>query len=414
MPIEGDLLLQPPDRELARMRKLTRFGLGRVCLGQFEPEGFGRRFDLGQVGGRTHFPLTCLRQLRARGLDGRAERAIARGELHLLPAPQFLPQAAIAACLRGLPLQHTALLLHFEDDVVDAGQVLLGGFELELGGSTPALVLGDPGCLFDQLPAIGGPGAQNLADLALLDHRIALDADACVHQQVLDVLQPADLAIDQVLALARSIQTAHQLNVANNERGLVLEESHGGRREQALGGHLGVDASNGMNVPVVVTIAIVPVAVAIAVAVAVALVPVPTLRLSGTARGDPTQLEADFGGGRRLACVASAEDHVFHAIAAEALRTLLTEHPREGVHDVALPAPVRTHDRGDPGIECQLGSIRKALEAGNLEAIQSHDVQVPFPCCNEKSRSHTGCGRIGCGSGWGRFGTVDCFSSRDA
>ena len=224
MAIEGDLLLQPPDRQLARVRELARLRLGRVGLRQLEAERFGGRLDLGQAGGGERFPLARIGQLRPRRVDGRAERAIPQRELHLLPAPQLFAQAAIAPRLGRLALQRAALLLDLEDDVVDAGQVLLRRFELELGGAAAALVFRDAGGFLDQLPAIGRPGAQNLADLALLDDRVALDANAGVHQQVLHVPQAAGLSVDQVLALARSVEPAHQLDVADDERRLVLEQ----------------------------------------------------------------------------------------------------------------------------------------------------------------------------------------------
>ncbi len=399
MSIEGDLLLQPADGELAGMSQFPRFGLSRIRLGQLEPKRFGRSLDFGEMSARARFPLARLRQLRACRLDGDAERAVPLGELHLLPAAQFLAQPPVAPGFRGLPLQRSALLLHFEHDVVDAGQVLLRGFEFQLGSPPAALVLGDASRLFDQLAAIGGSGTEDLTDLSLLDDGVALDPDARVHQQVLDVLQPADLAIDQVFALTGSIQPAHQLHVADDERSLVFEQCHCRRRENAVGSDLGVGLGHySLDVSVAVPVVALPVVAVAIPTVAIGLVAV-AAGLSRTARRDTTELEANFGGGRRFPGVAAAENHVLHAIAAKALRALFAEHPRERVHDVALPAPVRTNDRGDPGIECQLGSIGKALEAGNLQAVQSHDVQVPQPK-NEKAASHSGCGRIGCGSGW--------------
>ena len=97
--------------------------------------------------------------------------AVAPRELHLLPAPQLVAQPPVAPRLRGLPLQRAALLLHLEDDVVDARQVLLRRFELQLGGAAARLVLGDARGLFDQLAPIGRARAEDLPDLALLDDR---------------------------------------------------------------------------------------------------------------------------------------------------------------------------------------------------------------------------------------------------
>ena len=106
------------------------------------------------------FALTRCREVCPRALDGLAEDAIALRELHFLPAPQLLAQTLVAARLGRLALQRPALLLDLEDDVVDAGEVLLRGFELELGSAAAALVLRNPGGLFDELPPIGRTGAQ--------------------------------------------------------------------------------------------------------------------------------------------------------------------------------------------------------------------------------------------------------------
>ncbi len=74
--IEGDLLLQPPDRQLTRMRELARLRLGRIGLRELEAERLGGRLDLGEAGGGERLPIARIGQLRPRRIDGRAERAI--------------------------------------------------------------------------------------------------------------------------------------------------------------------------------------------------------------------------------------------------------------------------------------------------------------------------------------------------
>src|SRR5690606_30065623 len=138
----------------------------------------------------------------ARRLDRGVQIAIAPREQHLLPAAQLLAQALVAPRLGRLPLQAAALLLHLVDDVVDAREVLLRRFELQLGRAPARLVLRDARRFFDQLPAIGRTRGQDHPDLALLDDGVGLRAEARVHQQLVDVLQAAVLAVDQVLALA--------------------------------------------------------------------------------------------------------------------------------------------------------------------------------------------------------------------
>ena len=173
-----------------------------VRLGQLEAQPLERRLELGQRRGGGRFAQPRILEPGARRFDGLAEQPVAAGELHLLPAPQLFPQPLVAAGLGRLPLQRAPLLLDLVDDVVDARQVLLRGFELQLGGAAAALVLGDAGRFLDQLTAIGRAGAENLADLALLDHGVGLHAQAGVHQQVLHVAEAAVLAVDQVFALA--------------------------------------------------------------------------------------------------------------------------------------------------------------------------------------------------------------------
>ena len=94
--------------------------------------------------------------------------------------------------------------------------------------------------------------------------------------------------------------------------------------------------------------------------------------LPGHARRDAAQPQPHFGGGRRLARVAAVEDHVLHAVAAQALRALLAEHPGDRVDDVALAAAVGADDGGDARVEGELGAVGKALEAGDFETIQPH------------------------------------------
>ena len=78
-----------------------------------------------------------------------------------------------------------------------------------------------------------------------------------------------------------------------------------------------------------------------------------------------------------LAGVAASENHVLHAVAAQALRALLAEDPGQRVHDVALAATVGPDDGGDALVEGELGAIWKTLEADNLQTLKPHAVSVP-------------------------------------
>ena len=125
------------------------------------------------------------------------------------------------------------MLLHLVHDVVDAREILLRCFELELRGATTALVLRDARGFFDELTAIGRAGTQNLADLSLLDDGVGLHAESGIHQEVLDVPQPAGRAVDQVFTLTGAVEAAHQLDVADDQRNVILDgEGRAGFGEQ--------------------------------------------------------------------------------------------------------------------------------------------------------------------------------------
>ena len=151
--------------------------------------------------------------------DGLLEGVIPPREQDLLPATQLLAQATVLPRLGRLPLQRVPLLFELVDDVVDADEILLGRVELQFGGPPARLVLRHPRRFLDELPPIGRFGAQDLADLALLDDGVALDAHPGVHQEVLHVAQAAHVAVDQVFALARPVQPPRDFDVAQVGRG---------------------------------------------------------------------------------------------------------------------------------------------------------------------------------------------------
>ena len=119
-----------------RRRALIRFGLLDAQAAQV-------RFDFGDARRGRRLALARVGQARPRRFDAVGQLAIPAREQHLLPAPQLVAQPLVAPRLRGLPLQRAALLLDLENDVVDARQVLLRGFELQLRGAAARLVLGD-------------------------------------------------------------------------------------------------------------------------------------------------------------------------------------------------------------------------------------------------------------------------------
>src|SRR5262249_31518965 len=325
LPVERRLLLQPSDRQLARVRRFARRRRARVRLGQLEAQALERGLDRGQVRRGCRLARPGAGERRPGRVDRLAEQAVTAGELHLLPAPQLFAQPLVAPRLRRLPLERAALLLHLENDVVDARQVLLRGLELQLRRAAPRLVFRHAGRFLDQLPAIRRTRAQDLADLPLLDHRIRLDAETRVHQQVLHVFQAHDLAVDQVFAFPRAIEPPRQLDVADDRRILVEDRLLRRHLDDELAGRL----------------------------------PVPR-----HARRDARQPQAHLRRRRRLPPVAPLEDDVLHVLAAQALRALLAEHPGDRVDDVALPAAAGADAPGDAGADAKLRARGKTPAAG--------------------------------------------------
>ena len=240
----------------------------------------------------------------------------------------------------------------------------------------PRLVLRDAGRFLDQLTPIGRARAEDQPDLALLDDRVGLRAEPGVHQQVVDVAQPADLTVDQVFALARAIQAARDFDFARDRLNQLLGVGHrhaGGRRVQCRCRGRCRCATAVASVPLLVAVARCrcrdgwPLAVAVVAVRRVAGNAGPLTCLQHAAEPQP-----HFGGGRRLARVAAVEDDVFHPLAAQALGALLAHHPRDGVGDVALAAPVRADNGRHALVEGQLGAVGERFEAVDFETFETH------------------------------------------
>ena len=201
------------------------------------------------------------------------------------------------------------------------------------------------------------------------------------------------LAVDQVFALARSIQPPRHLDVAAAWQNSSTHRRSGRRRH-----------GRAVAVPVAVAIA------AIAVGRSRRCRPLGSCAL-GTASAHAAEAQPHFGGAGRLARVAAAEDDVFHLLAAEALGALLAEHPRDGVGDVALAAAVGSDDGGDASVEGELRAIGKGFEAGDLKAFEPHGMprhrsmsaartevlDRPMRCTGSRQRDGS---RRGCGTEW--------------
>ena len=91
----------------------------------------------------------------------------------------------------GLALERAELAAHLAEQVLEPGEVALGGGQPALGLLLALAVLQDAGGLLDDQAPLLGPGVEHGVDLALADDHVLLAADAGVGQQLLDVEQPA-------------------------------------------------------------------------------------------------------------------------------------------------------------------------------------------------------------------------------
>ena len=396
--IERELLLPSVDVELSRVRRFAGPRRRRFGFDELDAKAGEIGFDLRHARGGDRLALAGAGEIRARRFDRLRQLPVLPREEHLLPAAQLVAQLPVAARLRRLALQRAALLLHFKDDVVDAREILLRRFELQLRGASARFVFGNTRGFFDQLAPIRRTRTQDQPDLALLDDRVCLRAEPCVHQQIVDVAQPADPAVDQVFALAGPVQTARDFDFARDR----LDDRVGRRRERRREAEL--DAvrrrrrqRHGGLVPVRARVVAVPVSVAVAVCVAVAVPVMPVIvvlvvlgvvgvvarrgvhhrqRRLGDLLHEAAETQPHFGGRRRLARVAAAEDDVFHPLATQALGALLAHDPRDGVGDVALAAPVRPDDGRHALVEGEFGAVGKRLESVDFQALQAHPLPI--------------------------------------
>ena len=112
--------------------------------------------------------------------------------------------AAVAAGGVGLALERPQLAAHLAQQVLERGEVALGGGQPALGLLPAAAELQHAGRLLDDSRPVLGPGVEHGVELALADDHVLLATDAGVAQQLLDVEEPARHPVDGVLAVTAS------------------------------------------------------------------------------------------------------------------------------------------------------------------------------------------------------------------
>ena len=122
--------------------------------------------------------------------------------------PQLVGQRGMGPGGGRLAFERAHLAPDLPQQIAQALEVLLGGGEPSLGPLAPAPVLQDAGRLLDHRSAVLGTRVEDGAELALAHDDVLLTPDAGVREQLLDVEQPARLAVDGVLALTGAEQRA--------------------------------------------------------------------------------------------------------------------------------------------------------------------------------------------------------------
>src|SRR5208337_1437446 len=102
--------------------------------------------------------------------------------------------------------QRVHLPRDFLKNVIDASQVLACAFKPQLGQPLLGLETCNAGGFFNNRAAIVRLGAQQLPDALLADDGVTFRPQARAHENVLNVAQPAKLAVQQVFALAGAEQ----------------------------------------------------------------------------------------------------------------------------------------------------------------------------------------------------------------
>ena len=226
------------------------------------------------------------------------------------------------------------------------------GFELGFGQALLGLELGDAGGLFDDGAAVGGLGAEHLADAALLDDGVGVRAQADAHEEVLNVAQARGAAVDEVFALAGAIQAAADDHFAGMGVRLLL----GGALLAEWVRTFGLPASLRHRNPRLGSCG----------ASSVRLrETIPRRARQSDAADDGSgiaqnfagrlgqlgidQRQGDFGQAHGRALGGAVENAVGHTLGAERLVALLAQDPGDGVNDVGFAAAIWSDDAGEAG-----------------------------------------------------------------
>jgi hypothetical protein len=316
-------VLRPRRRELRFVVEGEKLVFGLRQMGEVLGDGQPFRLDVRLLGDQCgRFPRVLRLQLAVRGrqvlLLGEQAQVALRGRAEIQIAELGLV-ALVALGLLRLEFQGAQACLDLSDDVAHAQQVLAGRIHPSLGNLLLGLVLGDASGLVDEGAAVFRARRHDKTDAPLFDDGVGLRADPRAQEELDDVAQAAGNPAQQVFALAAAIVPSRD----HHFRGAGRPPGDPAGRHVARQGTC-IEGNGHLRHP---------------------------------------------GWTARLGAV---EDDVFHGAAAQVLGRLFAHDPANGVHDVRLSAPVRSHHTRDRIVEGQDRSINEGLESTDFEPLYPH------------------------------------------
>ena len=127
--------------------------------------------------------------------------------------PEVLHQRLVAAGFGCLALKGTDLAANLLDDILHAEQVCLSVFEFAQRFLFLGLVFCDSRRLLENRPAILGTAAQDQIDLPLLHDRVGAPSYASIHEELVNIAQPAWRLVEKVFASSVAKNAAGDANL---------------------------------------------------------------------------------------------------------------------------------------------------------------------------------------------------------
>ena len=245
--------------------------------------------------------------LTADGLPGAVDAVGPEGDFQRLPPGAELEKAL---GLLALFFQRADPGFQLVEDVPQTLEVLCRRGQTPLRLVFAVAVLGDAAGFLENFAALAAFCGDDLRDAALSDDGVAVPADAGVQQQLVDVLEAAELAVDGVLALAGAVVFA------------------------ADDGFVGVDVQR---------------------------------------VGAVVQRQAHHGKAHGSPAAGAAEDDVLHLSGSAKLAGAgLAQHPPHRVRQIGLARAVGADDAGDALVEAYPDLIGETLETLNFQFLEHH------------------------------------------